>query len=137
MVAMMVNGCHDDVTNLATPSDIYVVICHEPQFTLGQAKQNCGEGGRHIVNIGTTNIERKTSSGIKGVSLNILSLYSQIRSTPTEKYIREEGNIALRKSLLIYQNSRNYKFKALRPERYHLVARRIPKEVEPKQRSFF
>ena len=34
MVAMMVNGCHDDVTNLATPSDIYVVICHELQFIL-------------------------------------------------------------------------------------------------------
>ena len=56
------------------------------------------------VNIGTTNIERKTSSGIKGVSLNILSLYSQICSTPMEKNIREEGNLAKCKSLLFTLN---------------------------------
>ena len=43
------------------------------------------------MNIGTTNIERKTSSGIKGVSLNILSLYSQNTLDTHGKNIREEG----------------------------------------------
>ena len=64
------------------------------------------------MNIGTTNIERKTSSGIKGVSLNILSLYSQICSTPTEKLYGRKENLAKCKSLLGTQNYSEYNSQA-------------------------
>ena len=56
------------------------------------------------MNIGTTNIERKTSSGIKGVSLNTLSLYSQNTLDTHGKTLGRKENLAMSKSLLDISN---------------------------------